>query len=291
MRTKAQRLLVIGRGARGLDAGVEERLRAEFADDVVVDFDPKLDVARLVEPQARVVVAGGDGTVEHVVRSLADLDHPLGIIPLGTFNNFAHALGLPTDLEEAVQVVKTGRTRAITLGRVHKHVFLEACAIGLFGEAIVLGDKAKDLEFGGVVQKMGEVIAARPFEYQLSGDLVAQGTAMSLVFSNTASIGLQLPVSDATPVDPYLEFAADAGQSVTDIVGRALASTILDKHEEEGSGRLFRFRRLRVRTSPRVRAYADSRLAGRTPCTVAAEVSALRVILPGGGQRCNSPTR
>ena len=285
MRTKAQRLLVIGRGARGLDAGVEERLRAEFADDVVVDFDPKLDVARLVEPQARVVVAGGDGTVEHVVRSLADLDHPLGIIPLGTFNNFAHALGLPTDLEEAVQVVKTGRTRAITLGRVHKHVFLEACAIGLFGEAIVLGDKAKDLEFGGVVQKMGEVIAARPFEYQLSGDLVAQGTAMSLVFSNTASIGLQLPVSDATPVDPYLEFAADAGQSVTDIVGRALASTILDKHEEEGSGRLFRFRRLRVRTSPRVRAYADSRLAGRTPCTVAAEVSALRVILPGGGQR------
>lgn len=94
------------------------------------------------------MVAGGDGTVAHVVRQLAESDHPLDIIPLGTYNNFAHPLGLPDDLDKAIEVIKGGRPRAITLGRVNKHVFLEACAVGLFGDAIGLGDSAKDLEFG-----------------------------------------------------------------------------------------------------------------------------------------------
>ena len=280
---KVARLLVIGRRSGILDAEVEAGLRAQFADHGIVDFDPRLDLRKLVKPGARVVVAGGDGTVEAVVRGLADSDHPLAIIPLGTFNNFARALGLPTDLEPAMQVAKTGRPRAITLGRVNKRIFVEACAVGLFGDAILLGDQAKDLHFGDVVQKARDVITSPPFEYELSGDLQGRGTARSLVFSNTASIGLQLPVSAATPIDPYLEFAVEAGQSIGDIVGRALASAVLDKHEEEGSGRLLRFRRVRVRTSPRVRVYADNQAAGRTPCDVNAEVSALRVILPAGG--------
>jgi diacylglycerol kinase family enzyme len=277
---KADGLLVISRGAGGLDDQAEAGMRSEFAGYSVVDFDPKLDVAGLVEPQAPVVVAGGDGTVEAVVRRLADTDHPVGIIPVGTFNNFARALGLPADLDEAMRVVKSGRPRAITLGRVNGHVFLEACAIGMFGDALVLGEGAKDREFGTVAQKMNEVIAARPFEYELSGDLESKGSAKSLVFSNTSSIGSQLPVSHATPIEPYLEFAADAGQSVPEIVGRALASAILDVHEAKGFGRLYRFRSVGVRTSPRVRVYADNHSVGRTPATVTADASALRVFLP-----------
>lgn len=275
--TKADRLLVIGRRAGTMNEDVEARLREEFADHVVVDFAPRLDVSKLVKPGAAVVVAGGDGTVEHVVRGLVDSDHPLGIIPLGSFNNFARALGLPLDPNEAVQVARHGRLRSITVGRVNRRVFLEACAIGLFGEAIVLGESAKELQFGTLMQRIGGVIGARPFQYELTGDLQGSGTAMSLVFSNTSSIGSQLPVSEASPMDPYLELAADAGQSHIDIVGRALASALLDKHEAEGSGRMFRFKKVSVRTSPRVRVYADNRPAGRTPAVVEAAVSAVRV--------------
>ncbi len=277
---KADRLLVISRGAGTMDAEIEARLRAEFADHLVTDFDPKLNIARLITPSATVVVAGGDGTVEQVVRQLADSDHPLGIVPLGTFNNFAHALGLPDDLDEAIKIVKGGRARGITLGSVNQHVFLEACAVGLFGDAIVLGDAAKDLEFGVLAGKVKKVMDARPFEYELSGDLEYSGTAMSLVFTNTPSVGMQLPVSESRPVDPYLEFSADAGQSAGDIVGRALASAVLSKHDEEGSGRLFRFRKVSVVTHPRARVYADNKPAGRTPATITAAVSALKVLLP-----------
>lgn len=53
-----------------------------------------------------------------------------------------------------------------------------------------------------------------------------------------------------------------------------------DKHKEDGSGQVFRFKRLRVNTTPRVNVYADNARIGRTPATVTAEVSALRVRLP-----------
>jgi diacylglycerol kinase (ATP) len=213
------------------------------------------------------------------VRKLADSKHPVGILSLGTFNNFAHALGLPTELKKMIEVAKHGHPRAITLGRVNGCIFVEACAIGLFGETITLGESAKDMEFGELVPKLKNVITAPRFKYELTGDIKGSGTAMSLVFSNTSSFGSQLPVSDAKPIEPYLEFSVHAGRTRSDIVGRAMASAVLRKHAE-ADGQVFMFKRLEVTTHPKVRIYADNFMVGRTPATITAEVSALRVLLP-----------
>jgi len=259
---------------------IEAKLRQAFADHLVIDFDPKTDIEKLVTPQARITVAGGDGTVEFVLRKLADSKHPIGVVSLGTFNNFARALGLPDRLDDAIAVAKGGHARAITLGRVNGQVFVEACAIGLFGETIALGDSAKDMEFGALVGRLKDVIAAKRFHYELTGDLEGSGTAMSLLFSNTSSIGGQLRVSDATPTDPYLEFSVHAGRSRTDIVGRAIISALHRRESEVGIDQVFKFRKLEVKTKPRVHVYADTRLIGRTPAVITAESSAVRVRMP-----------
>src|SRR5438093_383563 len=269
----------LGRNAGSMNGQVERKLRANFADHLIVDFDPKQDLADLLTPRARIVVAGGDGTVEFVVRKFADTKHPVAILPMGTFNNLARALGLPAKLDAAIKVARTGRPRAITLGRVNDHIFVEACAVGLFGETIALGDSAKDLAFGKFAGKLVDIIAARAFRYELGGDLEGSGSAMSLVFSNTASIGSQLPISEGTPNDPYLEFSVHAGRTRSDIVGRALKSGVLMQHVDEASG-VFRFKRLEVKTRPRARVYADNVHVGRTPATVTAVASALKVLLP-----------
>ncbi len=271
---------MISRHAGGMNEQVEATLREAFGDYLIIDFDPSEDLQRRVTARARIVVAGGDGTVEFIVRRFADTKHPIGIIPLGTFNNLAHALKLPTRLEDAIALALGGRTHPITLGRVNGHVFVEACAIGLFGETIALGESAKDMEFGTLAEKLKEVIAAKRFQYELTGDFEGSGSAMSLVFSNTASIGGLLPVSDATPMSAELEFSIHAGETRTDIALRALKSALLAQHSEQGSGQVFTFKRLTVKTKPRVRVYADNVQVGRTPATVSAEVSALRVLLP-----------
>ncbi|HYL07895.1 MAG TPA: diacylglycerol kinase family protein [Candidatus Udaeobacter sp.] len=282
---KADRLLIISPRAGSMNESIEARLREEYSDHAIIEFDPKVDFEKLIKPDARVVVAGGDGTIEFVVRKLADTKHPVGILPMGTYNNLAHALHLPTELGHAIEVTRKGRPTSITLGRVNGHVFIEACAVGLFGDAIVLGESAKDLAFGGLAEKLRHVIQAKPFHYELNRDLNGQGTAMSLVFSNTASIGSKLPVSDASPTDPYLEFSADAGRTRGDIVGRVIASAVGREPPEEPPDLLLRFRTLDIKTRPRARVYADNKLVGRTPATVTAEVSAVKVMLPPDGDR------
>jgi diacylglycerol kinase (ATP) len=272
--------LVISPKAGSMNEQVIAKLRKAFADYTIVEFDPKEDVSKLVSSRARIVVAGGDGTVEFFVRKFADTNHPLGIISMGTYNNLARALKLPSNLDQAIKVARDGNSRAITLGRVNGQIFIEACAIGLFGESIALGDSAKEKEFGRLAPKVKDVISAKRFKYEIRGDIDGSGTAMSLVFSNTASIGSQLQVSDTSPKNPYLEFTVHVGRSRTDIVARAIKSAIPVDLPMESIDQTFRFKKLEVTTKPKMRVYADNNHVGSTPAKITAELSALKVLLP-----------
>jgi diacylglycerol kinase (ATP) len=276
---RAGSLLILSSKAGSMTPEIEAKLRKAFAGSLAVEFDPKMDLEKLVSPNAMVIVAGGDGTIGWVVRKLAESKHPVGILSLGTFNNFAKSLHLPTTVDAAIRVIKQGTPRPITLGRLNGKVFLEAAAIGLFGETIAAGESAKDRAFGAFADDLKHVMEARPFTYELTGDIRGSGSCMSLVFTNTTSIGSQMPVSDKTPEDPYLELSVHAGASRTDIVKRVLARAVLSKHREGGLGQVFKFRKLQVTTKPKVRIYADNAQLGRTPATITAELSALHVIL------------
>src|SRR5713226_6350986 len=277
---RATSLLILSSKAGSMTPEIEAKLRKAFARSLVMEFDPTMELEKLVSPKGMVIVAGGDGTIGWVVRRLADTKHPVGILSLGTFNNFAKSLHLPTTVDAAIRVIEQGKPRPITLGRLNGKVFLEAAAIGLFGETIAAGESAKDRAFGAFADDLKHVVEARPFTYELTGDIRGSGSCMSLVFTNTTSIGSQMPVSDKTPKDPYLELSVHAGKSRTDIAKRVLARVVLSKHGEEGLGQVFKFRKLEVVTKPKVRIYADNAQLGRTPATITAELSALRVFLP-----------
>jgi diacylglycerol kinase family enzyme len=275
----AASLVILSSKAGSATPEVEAKIRKAFERSLIVEFDPKMDIDKLVRPTGMVVVAGGDGTIGWTVRRLADTKHPVGIISMGTFNNFAKSLHLPTAIDAAIRVIKEGKPHPITLGRLNGTIFLEAAAIGLFGVTIAAGESAKDRAFGAFAEDMKHLAEARPFTYELTGDIRGSGSAMSLVFTNTTSIGAQMPVSDKTPIEPYLELSVHAGATRRDIVKRVLARAVLSKHKEGGLGQVFKFRRLEVVTKPRVRVYADNEFLGRTPASITAELSALQVIL------------
>ena len=67
-----------------------------------------------------IVAAGGDGTLNEVINGVGeDLGAArVGLLPLGTGNDFARTIGVPTDLEAAMEVIRAGETRAIDLVRV-----------------------------------------------------------------------------------------------------------------------------------------------------------------------------
>lgn len=78
-----------------------------------------------------VIVGGGDGTLNAAVQGLVDTDLPLGILPLGTANDLARTLGIPTSVPEACQIIAGGQLRSIDAGWVNGKYFLNAASMGL----------------------------------------------------------------------------------------------------------------------------------------------------------------
>ena len=81
---------------------------------------------------AELVVAwGGDGTVNEVARALADRLVPLAIVPSGSGNGLARALGVPRGLDGALRVAVQGVTRTIDAGLIDDRFFVNVAGLGL----------------------------------------------------------------------------------------------------------------------------------------------------------------
>lgn len=77
-----------------------------------------------------VIIGGGDGTLNSAAQGLFDTGLPLGVIPLGTANDFARTLGIPPDPLGAARLIVEGEPRPVDLGLVNGHPFLNVASIG-----------------------------------------------------------------------------------------------------------------------------------------------------------------
>jgi diacylglycerol kinase (ATP) len=82
-----------------------------------------------------VIAAGGDGTVNEVVNGLGGTDTPLGIIPVGTANDFARQIGVPMDPDHAMDVILRRKPRRVDTISLNGRRFLNASVGGLGAEA------------------------------------------------------------------------------------------------------------------------------------------------------------
>ena len=80
----------------------------------------------------RVIVGGGDGTVNSAAGVLAGSKVGLGILPLGTLNHFARDLGIPFDLDQAAAAIASGKERRVDIAEVNGHPFVNNASIGLY---------------------------------------------------------------------------------------------------------------------------------------------------------------
>src|SRR3546814_3371184 len=78
-----------------------------------------------------VIVGGGDGSISGAVDSFIGCDCVFALLPLGTANSFARTLGIPVDLDGAIDVIATGRRARIDLGAIDGDYFANVAAIGM----------------------------------------------------------------------------------------------------------------------------------------------------------------
>lgn len=77
------------------------------------------------------ILGGGDGTISGLVDQMVGHHVTLGVLPLGTANSFARTLGIPMDVEGAVEVIRDGRPRRIDLGMIDKDYYANCAAMGI----------------------------------------------------------------------------------------------------------------------------------------------------------------
>jgi len=82
-------------------------------------------------PLDRILIAGGDGTLNAALVELIGSGIPVAVLPLGTANDLAHNLGVPTDPAAAVRIALDGPVRSVDVARVNGRLFLNVATLGL----------------------------------------------------------------------------------------------------------------------------------------------------------------
>lgn len=130
-------LLIVNRKSREGNADLAvalERLRANGVELTETYPQRPGDVAALIREHRgrvdRVLVGGGDGTINAAGPALLEAGLTLGVLPLGTANDLARTLGIPTDLAGACDVILRGRAHRIDLGCVNGVYFFNVAHIG-----------------------------------------------------------------------------------------------------------------------------------------------------------------
>lgn len=81
-----------------------------------------------------ILLAGGDGTIDMVLNAMREfkINLPIGILPLGTANDFANALKLSYNIEEAVNNVINCAPKKIDIGKINDKYFINVASAGMF---------------------------------------------------------------------------------------------------------------------------------------------------------------
>ncbi|GGR40570.1 diacylglycerol/lipid kinase family protein [Nocardioides luteus] len=292
-----------GRGDadRILDA-VTERLTVSGASVehlIGDDAEHALELARkaVADGVDTVATLGGDGMVHVAVQALAGSEVSLGVVPLGTGNDFARALGIPTgDPLAATDVVVRHQTRRVDLGRARRAGtgsvpasdtwFATVLAAG-FDAAVNERANAMRWPHGDLRYTLAALAVIRgwkPVPYRLeiedaSGEVtVREQPAMLLAVANTESYGGGMRIAaDADPADGLLDAILIKPVSRLEFL-RVFPGVRQAKHLTHPAFERIHARRITA-TAPDVVAYSDGERLGPLPLDVECVPGALRVLV------------
>lgn len=254
-----------------------------------------------------VVVGGGDGTVSEVAKGLLHTAVPLGIVPIGTYNNIARSLNLPTDIAEACQVLAQGQIRQMDVGLANdQHYFFEAAGVGLDAALFPLGEEIKGGRWGRMVQAAQLTLNYKPTRLQIHFDrpltqalptsilrqrrflwrraaskkYQVRRSALLVVIANGPYYGTGFTVApDAILDDGLLTVSVFSNFSKWELL-RHFWSISLGRYQYSPKIEIFRAAEVRLTAKSKLPVHIDGHSIGELPVTLKVLKSALQVIVP-----------
>ena len=190
---------------------------------------PRVVAEALADGATRIVAGGGDGTVNAVVHALVGKGEKppratLGILPLGTANDFARGCGLPVeDLARCLEIACTAPARKIDVGRANSRNFINVTSGG-FGAEITATTpvEMKKVLGGGAYTLMGLVKAFNLEPHQgrllVPGEEPVEGSMLVMAVGNNRLAGGGFEVAPQASLDDgLLDLAIVRGVALADM--------------------------------------------------------------------------
>ncbi len=215
-RGKKVRLILNGKAAgnEAVRAAVNRQRAAGHAIEVSVTWE-KGDARRFAAQAGAadlVIAAGGDGTLNEVVHGLMDLSQiarpVLGIVALGTANDFATGCGIPPDPEQAMALCMEGTAVPVDVGKANEYWFLNAVSIGFGAEITATTPPELKRALGPVAYTvMGAILATNLHPYQgrlILPDRELTGSGLVAIVGNGRQTGGGIRVTPRAHIDDGL---------------------------------------------------------------------------------------
>ncbi len=234
------------------------------------------------------ILGGGDGSVSSVVDFLAHHDVTLGLLPLGTANDFARTLGIPSDIEGACQTIAAGKLVDVDLGLVGDNYYVNVASIGLGVEATRALSPWMKKRVGALAYPAAAIKAFlnhEPFSARLAfpnGDHepVEYERLLQVAVGNGRFYGGGMIVAPGSGIDDSsLDlYAIELGRPRSMFgIARYLKSG--DFIQEEGVHH-YRTERVRLETDPDLAVNIDGEVVTSTPQDFRVDHNALKVLVP-----------
>src|SRR6266478_195261 len=236
-----------------------------------------------------VVVAGGDGTLNGAVNGLATdaKNVRIGIVPLGTGNDFARTLGLPFSIEHNIDILRSAQTKRIDLVRVKSkraRYFVNVSAGGFSGMVDEKMTPKIKRAWGPLAYIRGAAAAlpklhAYHTQILLDDDEQLSAEFYNVVVANGRFVAGGLPIApDADPSDGLLEVVLIPKLCAPEIVLLA-AEIVLGKHLSSNAAVFRQAKKISVRSRPGMRFSVDGELVGSAPAVFQILPRALNLVV------------
>jgi diacylglycerol kinase family enzyme len=191
----------------------------------LVDGDRLRETIELHSTARRVVVGGGDGTLNTAAAIVAEAGSELAILPLGTLNHFARQLQVPPDLEAAAALAVTGAARNVDIAEAGGRVFINNLSAGAYVDLV---RRREALHWPKVLATIPAAwrtlrkLRSRSFELTLDGESRSIRTPLLFIGNNRYEVEKGHPSERATLDDGKLSIYAAAPLSRTALVAAAM---------------------------------------------------------------------
>jgi len=230
-----------------------------------------------------VVVAGGDGTIDSVVGAMIGRSATLGIIPIGTRNNLAYNLGIPSTIGDAVALLREGRRLKIDVGKIRhgraSRWFLEDATLGLLSDIYPFADSVQHGDLTQIGNLLSTVVSSTPSRLRmiLEGRKRIDMSAYMVLIANMPYIGPRFQISpDVSWNDNRLDVFVFSDMSKLDLISYAMQST--NGAVEDARIKHYRVKRLKIHSDPPMPVLADGMLLDPGPVTAQVHPRALAIM-------------